>query len=185
MKAKVLCILVIIVLTMLSLAFGARREWTPDAVPRATTYNEYLGELAALSDGKHPDNEASPPSFTWEGKGILVFEFAEPVELALLRVYLGELSGRYTLKAYLGGRTTEDGGGRDPAGELKATVEMEEAPTNQWVPFEFPPGTVIDNLEFLTIGSSEYYEIELLGSEETLVQSVSWGVIKAQQNIEK
>ena len=185
MKTRILFILAMVVLTALSLAFAARRNWTPDAVTRATTFNEYVGDLAVLFDGKQPDNDASPASFTWQGKGILVFEFPEPVELAQFRVYVGEWSGRYTLKAYLGGRTTDDGAGRDPAGELKVRLEVEEVPTNQWVTFELPPGTVIDNVEFRAIGRSEYYEIELLGPEETPVRPTSWGVIKAQRDVKK
>lgn len=185
MKINILFILAMVVLMALSLAFAAQRNWTPDAVTRATTFNEYVGDLAALFDGKHPDNDTSSASFTWQAKGILVFEFPAPVELAQFRVYIGEPSGRYTLKAYLGGRTTDDGAGRDPVGELKATVEMEDAPANQWVTFELPPGTVTDNLEFWAIGRSEFYEVELLGPEETPVWPMSWGMIKAQQGVEK
>jgi len=167
------------ILTAISWAYGARRNWTPDAVTRATTWNEYQGDLSALFDGKHPDNDASPASFVWEGKGILLFDFPEPVARAQFRVYVGAQSGFYTLSAYLGGRALVDGVGRDPWGELKATVENGETPTNQWVTFELPPGTVVDNLEFSAIGSSEYYEIELWGPEETPVREARWGFIKA------
>lgn len=185
MKIRVLSISAMVILATLSLAFAARRNWAPDAVTRATTWNEYVGDLAALFDGKHPGNDPSPASFEWQEKGILVFEFPEPVELSQFRVYVGEWSGRYTVSAYMGGRTLDDGAGRDPEGELKARVEVEEAPANQWVTFELPPPTVIDNVEFRAIGRSEYYEIELLGPQETPVRPTTWGAMKAQQDVKK
>jgi hypothetical protein len=179
MKAKTGFVLAGIVLTAFSWAYGARRNWTPDAVTRATTWNEYQGDLSALFDGKYPGNEGSPAFFLWEGKGVLLFDFPEPVALAQFRVYVGAQSGFYTLRAYLGGHASGDGVGREPWGELKERVENGEMLTNQWVTFALPPSTVVDNLEFSAIGTSEYYEIELLGPEETPVRDARWGSIKA------
>ncbi len=181
MKTKTWLIVTGIVLTGFSWAYSAARNWTPDAVTRATTWNEHQGDLSALFDGKHPGNEASPAFFLWEGKGILLFDFPEPVALAQFRVYVGAQSGFYTLRAYLGGHASGDGVGREPWGKLQARVENGEMLTNQWVALELPPGTVTDNLEFSAIGTSEYYEIEFLGPEETPVRGARWGSIKAMQ----
>ena len=165
------------VLVMLSLAFASGENLMTDAVTRATNWNEYEGELGALSDGKHPENSADPEVFLWPIKGILIFEFEKPVEIARVRIYVGEESGGYILSAYLGGHT-EQSGGREPEGTRIAKVENAEYKTNGWTVFEFPAGTAVDNLELSTIGESHFYEIEMLGPEPTSVEMRSWGRIK-------
>ena len=164
-----------------SWALASRRNLTPDAVTQATTWNDYEGDIGALFDGKTPDNSEAPSSFLWVSKGILWITFPEPVELAELRLYVGSEAGEYIVKAYLGGKLDLDLGGRSPEGELKARVESREYVKHGWATLVLPPGTVIDNVELVTFGTAELYEMELLGPVETSVRASHWGVIKAMQ----
>jgi len=166
-----------IVLVLLSLAFASGQNLAPDAVTRATDWNEYEGDLSVLSDGKHPENSTDPEVFIWPIKGILIFELEHPVELVQVRIYVGEESGGYILSAYLGGHA-EDSGGRDPEGELIANIENAEYVMNGWTVLGLPPGTVVDNLELSTIGEAHFYEIELLGPEPTGLELTTWGRMK-------
>lgn len=163
----------------MSWAIISRRNLTPDAITQATTWNAHEGKIEALFDGKTPNNSASPSSFLWESKGIFWIRFPVPVELHELRLYIGSEAGEYIVKAYLGGEMNLDLGGRSPEGELKARVENREYIKNGWVSLRLPPDTVIDNVEFVTFGTAEFYEMELLGPEETSVRPASWGMIKA------
>lgn len=185
MKAKIGWIGGLVFCMGVSGAIAARRNLTPDAVTQATTWNEYEGSIEALFDGKTPDNSDAPPSFLWVSKGILWITFPEPVGLVELRLYVGSEAGEYILKAYLGGELDLDLAGRSPEGELKARVENRDYTKNGWVTLTLPPGTVIDNVELVTFGTAELYEMELLGPEETVVSPTSWGAIKTQQGIRK
>lgn len=166
-----------VVLIVISLAFASGHNMTPDAVTRATDWNEYEGDLSVLADGKHPENSADPAVFIWPVKGILIFEFEHPVELVQVRIYVGEESGGYILSAYLGGHA-EDSGGRFPEGDLIANIENAEYVTDGWTVLDLPPGTVVDNLELSTIGEAYFYEIELLGPEPTSIEPMTWGRVK-------
>jgi uncharacterized protein YfiM (DUF2279 family) len=83
-----------LILGTATLVIGERRNLMPDAVTRATTWNDHTGDVQALWDGEHPGNSSSPKAFAWDNKGILVMEFPEPVELSELRAYMGEYSDR-------------------------------------------------------------------------------------------
>ncbi|MBI4531389.1 MAG: hypothetical protein HY709_07680 [Candidatus Latescibacteria bacterium] len=43
-----------------------------------------------------------------------------------------------------------------------------------------PQGIRIDNVELVTVGTAEFYEMELLGPQETSVRPATWGMIKTQ-----
>ena len=169
---------ILVLCISVSWALASRRNLTPDAVTQATTWNDYEGDLGALFDGKTPDNSDSPPSFLWVSKGILWITFPEPVEFVELRLYVGSEAGEYIVKAYLGGKLDLDMAGRSPEGELKARVESREYVKHGWATLTLPPGTVIDNVELVTFGTAEFYEMELLGPQETPVRATSWGFIK-------
>jgi len=153
--------------------YGYPVDITHDAVTRATTWNEHSGEVVALTDGKHPENSADPDAFVWQNKGILVFEFPAPAVIAQVRVYVGDEAGGYILRAYLGGRTNEDGAGRNPYGEREATVENAEYITNGWTALNLPTDTVADNLELVTIGAAAFFEVQILSEDGRLLGDVT------------
>lgn len=181
MKTKIGLIGILVFGMGVSWAIASRRNLTPDAVTQATTWNEYEGDIGALFDGKTPDNSGSPPVFLWSNKGILWITFPAPVELAELRLYVGSEAGEYIVKAYLGGKLDLNLAGRSPEGELKARVENRDYVKNGWVTLVLPPGTVTDNVELVTFGTAEFYEMELFGPGETPVWPTRWGMIKAEQ----
>ena len=174
-------IVMALLLATASVVIGGRRNLMPDAVTRATTWNSSEGDIQALWDGEHPGNNASPKAFSWESKGILVIEFPEPVELSEFRAYMGEKSGSHTLSLYLGGRTKDDGGGRDPEGELMLVLDTPSFVTDGWMSLPLIEGIPIDNLELVTFGRSTFYEIELLGPEGTSIERATWGMIKSRR----
>ena len=169
----------ILLLAMASVVIGERSNLMPDAVTRATTWNAQAGDIQALWDGEHPDNAASPNFFQWNSKGIIAIEFPEPVELSEFRAYMGNESGSHVLRLYLGGRLKDDGGGREPQGELILALDVPAFVTDGWVSLPLVEGLPIDNLELVTSGPSVFYEIELLGPEGTSVEDASWGTVKS------
>ena len=169
--------LVILLLLILPAMIAASRNVAPDAVTRATTWNTFSGDLASLQDGVVP---AALP-FLWEGGGILVFEWDEPVELERVRSYIGEIGNNYVVRAYLGGRLDESGVIRDPVGLQTADLADDSRKIGQWAEVRFPAGTMADNIELLALGTILFYEIEILArgaSPATAIEASRWGRIK-------
>ena len=158
------------------------RNVAPDAVTKATEgYNFYTGELAYLTDGKHPGNDESPEIFQWGNKGILVFELPEPVSISEVRICVGENAAPYAVTFSLGTKLGADGQSKDPEGERKGTVENYDFATHQWVSLKPESPVVADYVELDTMNGPEMYEVEIWVEDETTpVQPSSWGLVKTQ-----
>jgi hypothetical protein len=158
---------------------AAGRNIAPDALTRATTWNSHTGDLSLLADGRFPPQQAQP--FVWQTKGILVFEWDEPQTIERVRLYVGQVGNNYQVRAYLGGRLDPTGTLRDPEGVQTALVEENSRLLDQWVEVLLPPGTRADNLELWNLGSTEFYEVEILvqADASTAVDRQSWGRLKA------
>lgn len=154
----------------------------PDAVTRATLgYNEYIGELAYLTDGLHPDNHDDPGFLAWPNNGNLVFWFDEPRQVSALRLYVGDEAGYYYAVAYLGATFGDTGQTDTMDAELVADAFDYNAERNTWVELTFPPGTETDYIELDTQQGARFYEIEIIGvasQAPTAVQARSWGEVK-------
>ena len=157
------------------------RNVGPDAVTKATEgYNFYTGELASLTDGRHPDNDESPEVFQWGNKGILVFELQEPLAITEVRVRVGENAAPYIATFYLGAKLGADGQARDPEGERKEIVENYEFRTHQWVSLKPESPIVADYVELDMMNGPEIYEVEIWVEDETTpVRPSSWGLVKS------
>jgi len=169
---------VVLLLGAATLVAGEPRNLMPDALTRATTWNQYTGDIEAFSDGEYPGNSVSPRSFAWPSKGVLVMEFGDPVELSELRAYMGDRSGSHTVSLYLGGRRQDDGGGRNPEGQLMLEFGDTSYLTNGWLSIPLLEGVPVDNVELTTFGRSVFYEIELLGAGGTSIRPATWGAVK-------
>ena len=165
----------------LSLLRADARNIAPDAVSRATIWNSHSGDLADLSDGKAPPVDADARPFVWGTKGILVFEWTDPLALDRVRIYVGEIGNNYQIRAYLGGRLDETGTLRDPEGKQTAFVEENARVVNQWLEISLPEGTLADNIELWSLGSTVFYEVEIYvhSADVTAVHPASWGQVKA------
>ena len=167
-----------VVLGALSALSAASRNLAPDAVSRASTWNESVGEVAWLVDGMAPPAEASP--FVWPSKGMLAFEWAEVLPIVQVRVRVGAADSDFEVRTYIGGHLADDGATRDPQGERTATVADDSGDADAWIVFDMPPDTRADNLELKTQGATELYEVEILTvTDGTAVEELSWGRVKA------
>ncbi|MFH1566586.1 MAG: hypothetical protein ABIL09_01205 [Gemmatimonadota bacterium] len=157
---------------------AATRNLAPDAVSRASTWNQHEGEVAWLTDGLAPPASAS--AFVWFGRGILAFEWGQVLPLSQVRVRAGAADADFEVRTYIGGRMLEDGAGRDPLGESTATVQDISGRSDTWVVLDLPPGTRADNLELRTQGPAELYEVEILADVAgTAVDAATWAQVKA------
>ncbi len=167
------------VIALGSLLYAQSRNVLPDAVTRATEWNDHVGDLELLVDGKVPtlDDDALP--FVWNTKGILVFEWPKELSLEQVRIFVGDVGNNYQVRAYRGGRLDESGGLREPEGEQTALVMEDRRLTNQWLEIPLPAGTAADNVELWTLGPTEFYEVEVLAAaSQTSIPSSSWARIK-------
>ncbi|MSR82488.1 MAG: hypothetical protein EXS58_06125 [Candidatus Latescibacteria bacterium] len=157
---------------------ASSRNLAPDAVSRATTYNTYSGDLAALQDGKYPPQEATP--FFWHTKGILTFEWQGELPLEKVGIFVGEIGNNFQLRAYRGGHLDETGTVREPEGERSTLLEENSRLTDQWVQIPFGEGVLADNLELRALGSVVIYEVEIyVRTGQTAVERLGWGQVKA------
>lgn len=164
----------------LGVIWAASRNIAPDAVSRASTWNEHEGQAEWLTDGIVPPEDAS--AFVWFSKGILVFEWDTVQHVEQVRVRLGTADSDFEARTYIGGQLLEDGSTRNPQGECTATVQDMSGVADGWLVLDFPAGTRADNLEFHTRGAAELYEVEILVAEnQTLVQNAGWARVKAMQ----
>jgi len=162
----------------LSLAGAASRNVAPDAVTRATTWNEHQGQVAWLTDGLVPPDGAAAP-FVWPSKGLVALEWPQALDLVQVRVRVGTADSDFEVRSYLGGRLLEDGAARDPHGERTATVADDSGVADAWIVFDMPAGTRADNLELKTQGTTQIYEIEVLAEVGgTAVEAASWAQVK-------
>ncbi len=154
------------------------RNLAPDALSRATTWNSYTGELAALSDGKYPPAEAD--AFFWQTKGILTFSWSEQLPLERIRIFVGDIGNNFQLRAYRGGQLDDTGTVREPEGQRSALLEENSRVTAQWVEIPFPGEVLADNIELHALGSVVIYEVEILvRTGDTAVERLAWGQVKA------
>lgn len=162
-----------------SLLYAQGRNVVPDAVSRATEWNDHEGDLALLVDGKVPTLDGDARPFVWNTKGILVFEWPKELSLKMVRIFVGNVGNNYQVRTYIGGRLDESGSLREPEGERTSLVMEDRRLTNQWLEIPLPTGTVADNLELWTLGPTEFFEVEVLAaSSQTAVAPSSWARIK-------
>ena len=160
---------------------GDGRNLAPDAVTRATTWNTWEGDLAALVDGETPADDPQAGAFLWHGGGVLVFEWEEPLDLEAVRVYVGAIGNDYEVRAWLGGRLDETGTLREPEGTRTASAANHSRVTDAWTEVRFPAGTRADNIELVALGTIVFHEGEVRGLDgrATVVAGSSWGRLKA------
>jgi hypothetical protein len=163
--------------SLLVASLGTAQDLTLDAVTRATTLNPSTGAVAVLHDGRTPDLDPTAPAFTWESTGLFAVSWDHPVQVAALRVYLGEMQ-RYAVYGYLGGRFTDTGQRVDvetPVFSREGLVPIDAA---GWYEIALPGDRAVDNLGIQVIGSAILYEIQLVGPAGTAVELSSLGLIK-------
>jgi hypothetical protein len=159
---------------------AASRNLAPDALSRATTWNSYEGDLAALQDGKYPPQEAA--AFLWQTKGILTFSWEGELPLEQVRIFVGEIGNNFQLRAYRGGRLDDSGAVREPEGERTALLEENSRAIGQWVELPFGEGVLADNIELRALGSVVIYEVEIYArTGDTAVARLGWGQVKVQR----
>jgi hypothetical protein len=157
---------------------ASSRNLTPDALSRATTWNSYEGELAALADGVYPPQQSVP--FVWKTKGILTFAWQGELPLEKVRIFVGEIGNNFQLRAYRGGRLDDTGTLREPEGTRTALVEENSRLTDQWVEIPLGGEVLADNLELHALGSVVIHEVEILvRTGDTAVERLGWGQVKA------
>lgn len=141
-----------------------------DAITRATEsgYNYFIGDVSVLTDQKFPDNDSSAAKLTVVNNGMIIFDLDRVYALHSARLYVGENHGGYYIWAWLGGHRANDGGVRDPMGELVATVENYEFASNCWVDFPFPSNTYSDNVELNITSGADLYEFELYAENKRI-----------------
>ena len=155
----------------------ALKDVTPDAVTMATTRNPWTGEVAWLTDGRTPATDSQAPGVQWDWIGLLAVSWPDPVQLAIIRVYLGELH-TYRVFGYLGGGFSEDG---LRLGEELAVYGWEKtAPEGVAGWYEIPceSESPVDNISFQVIGGATIYEIQFLSSDGTVIRPVNLGAVK-------
>ncbi|MFH1006490.1 MAG: hypothetical protein V1800_03165 [Candidatus Latescibacterota bacterium] len=159
----------------------------PDAVTKATEgYNLFTGELASLTDGQYPGNDASPGMVQWGNKGFLVFELPEPAVISEVRVCVGGNAAPYEATFFLGAKLGPDGQARVPEGEKVGEgvnynyTDYSVDPTYGWETLkpEIPPVTA-DYVQLSTESGPEIYEVEIWVEDgTTAVRKSSWGGVK-------
>lgn len=142
----------------------ALTDITPDAVTMATTRNPWTGEVAWLTDGRTPDGDPEAPAVRWEWIGLLAVSWPEPVRLAKIRVYLGEL-GRYRVFGYMGGSFDQDGERVGVETAVYGRQDLVPAGSTGWCDISFPQEPPVDNISFQVIGGAVVYEMQFLAAD--------------------
>lgn len=161
-----------------SLSLAPGRNLAPDAVTRATTWNEHEGEVAWLTDGIAPPAEGAR-AFRWDTKGVLVFAWEVVQPVARVRIRVGDIANDYQVRAYVGGHLQDEGATRDPEGRQTARVDDRSRVVDDWQEIVLPPGTEADNLELRNLGPAQFFEVEILTPASTAVTEVSWAQVKS------
>jgi hypothetical protein len=154
------------------------RNLAPDAVSRATTWNEHEGDVAWLTDGITPPADGAF-AFQWNTKGILVFVWDSVQPVDRVRIRVGAIANDYQVRTYVGGHLQHEGATRDPEGELTARVDDRSRVVDGWQEILLPSATTADNLELPPLGPVQLFEVEILTTESTAVESIPWAVAKA------
>ena len=88
------CVLGLSLVAAASLALATGRNLAPDAVTRATTWNEHEGDVAWLTDGIVPPIVGARV-FQWDTKGVLVFTWQVMQSVARIRIRVGDVANDY------------------------------------------------------------------------------------------
>ncbi|MFT5085778.1 MAG: hypothetical protein ACI906_000448 [Candidatus Latescibacterota bacterium] len=170
---------VLLLVVLGAFAWASERNIAPDALTRATQgYNQYEGELGWLSDGVYPDNSTEASAFIWPNKGNLVFQFEVPYTVLGLRLRVGADAGLYQVWAYRNAEYGEDGQTAGANMEVLADAVNNKFAENTWVDLLFERAIETDYIELSTSQGAEFFEVEILGAEQTAVQQMSWADIK-------
>lgn len=162
---------------LLSGPLSAGSDLTVDAVTRATTLNPSVGDLAVLTDGKTPDQDPNAAAFSWSSMGLLAVEWPAPVQVAAIRVYLGEMQ-RYAVYGYVGGRFTDTGQRVEVETPVFSKEGLVPLDAVGWYEIRLPADKVVDNLGIQLVGTTVLYEIQFLGPGGTAILDASFGIIK-------
>lgn len=166
-----------LVFVFLAVQTFAAPDLTPDAVTRATTLNPSIGDVAWLTDGRTPDSDSGALPFEWVAAGLVAVAWPEPIHLATIRVYLGDME-RYAVYGYLGGSFTENGQRVDvetPAYSKEGLVPID---AGGWFDIPCRSDVLIDNIGFQVIGGAVLYEMQFLGPDGTAIEPTTFGALK-------
>lgn len=94
------CVLGLSLVAAASLALATGRNLAPDAVTRATTWNEHEGDVAWLTDGIVPPTVGAR-AFQWDTKGVLVFAWQVMQPVARIRIRVGDVANDYQVALML------------------------------------------------------------------------------------
>ena len=178
MQKRTICGLLALVI-LVAFAWASERNIAPDALTRATQgYNQYEGELRWLSDGVYPDNNSGASAFIWPNKGNLVFQFDAPYRVLGLRLRVGADAGLYQVWAYKNAEYGADGQTAGANMEVLADAVNDQFAENAWVDLLFERAVETDYIELSTSQGAEFFEVEILGAEQTAVWQISWADIK-------
>ncbi len=135
----------------------------PDAVTRATQgYNEFVGDIDDLVDGRYPEDGSEGEPFVWPGKGNLTFQFDQLERVAGLRLYVGADAGVYEVTAYQGAYLDEEGQIETSQARAVGSAVDFELVENAWVELKFDEPVEADFFELATESSAIFYEVEIL-----------------------
>jgi hypothetical protein len=154
---------------LLAGAAFASQDITPDAITMATTRNFWSGDVAWLTDGRTPDEDPQAPAFEWDWIGLLAVSWPDTVHLAVIRVYLGEMSS-YRLFGYAGGGFTQEGQRVGAETAVYGWEEVVPSGTTGWYDIPCAPEFPIDNISFQVIGGAVIYEMRFLAPDGTAIQ---------------
>lgn len=170
-------ILIGLISVLSATALLAQTDLTVDAITRATTLNPYDGDVAVLTDGITLEDDEAAGAVAWGGAGLFVAEWAEPVKISRVRIFLG-LMERYAFYAYSGG-SFSDAGTRIDVEETAYTIEgLAPLDENIWWEFETDATLAVDNVGLSVGGTTVLYEIQFIGPDGTVIEPVSLGLLK-------
>lgn len=141
-----------------------------DAITRATDsgYSYFSEDVSVLTDQRIPENDTAAVKLNVANNGMIIFDLDRVYALDHAKLYVGDDAGGYYIWAWLGGHRVNDGGMREPFGELVARVENYEFTKNTCVVFPFPADTYSDNVELNITSGADIYEFELYAKNKRI-----------------
>lgn len=142
------------------------KDITADAVSRATIRNIHTGHVAALTDGRVPDDDISADALAWEGVGMVAVSWPDSVHLVRVRAFVTGVN-RYRIFGYAGGGFSDRGDREGVETAVYGREDVVPAGTNGWWDIPFPSDRAIDNLSFQVIDGGAIYEMRFFGVDES------------------
>jgi len=142
------------------------KDITADAVTKATIRNIHTGDVAALTDGRVPDDAMSAEALAWEGVGMVTVSWPDSVRLVRIRAFVTGVN-RYRIFGYAGGGFSDRGDREGVETAVYGREDVVPRGTSGWWDIPFPPDMAIDNLSFQVIDGGAIYEMRFFGLEES------------------